>query len=330
MGGSGAKNRRKEKRQQQEEAAAGLPTTAAASVAGAGSGAKKKSTEKSSSSKDNRHTKEAGSPPPTGTSGASAAEVAAAVSKSSPNPQDKKQYWKDVEAKIQSKKNSFQKTKKGGATKPKAKPKKKFQKPKHLKRKLETAEDSSVKEQLQQELQSFQAQKEQLQTKGTTKKRKSSGSTTTMQTMNVGLVSLLLLVLVLMPTGTMGYANWLKCYVDLDDTEVVMNQKIKTHEKAPHIVELQVQRVDNLDNGNKVDPQGDWLLDDIKFPTSKATIWKVKVKPPEALQGSNMQYVIEGQGIYNDGSNGPEDGFVFTYPKMCDGRRSFGRNYNEA
>jgi hypothetical protein len=97
------------------------------------------------------------------------------------------------------------------------------------------------------------------------------------------------------------------------------------YEQAAHIVEMQVQR---QDGGG----EGEWHSgDSVKYPAGKSSTWKVKVKPPPALQGNNMQYVVEAQPIFNDGStSGAKEAAKFTYPKMCDGKRSFGRNYDEA
>ena len=97
-----------------------------------------------------------------------------------------------------------------------------------------------------------------------------------------------------------------------------MNQQIKTHEEAEHVVDLKIQR----QGGNN-----DWLTSDVRYPARAATTWKVKVQPPEELQGRNLQFVIEAESIYNDGSKG--EGAQFSFPKMCEGRRSFARNYNE-
>lgn len=101
-----------------------------------------------------------------------------------------------------------------------------------------------------------------------------------------------------------------------------MNQQIASAEEAKHTVELQISR----------DGSGSFLdnTSGVKYPADSKSSWKVKVKPPPALKGSNMQYVIEAVSIFNDGSNPSEEDFMFTYPKMCDGRRSFGRNYDEA
>ncbi|CAB9514463.1 expressed unknown protein [Seminavis robusta] len=130
---------------------------------------------------------------------------------------------------------------------------------------------------------------------------------------------LLLLCLGLTVQPVHGYANWLKCYVDLDDTEVVMNKKIKTHDDADHIVELQVQKEGDDES---------WTTSTVSYPANKATTYKIKVKPPQALQGSNMQFVVEYEATFNNGES-TTTAAQFTFPKMCDGKRSFARNCNE-
>jgi hypothetical protein len=131
---------------------------------------------------------------------------------------------------------------------------------------------------------------------------------------------LLLLLCIKLPR-VLGYANWLKCYVDLEDTEVVMNKKIKSHENADHIVELQIQRVDR--------PDGDWETSGVYYPANKVSSYEIKVKPPLPLKGANMQFVVEYEAIFNKGGKTDDAAATFTLPKMCDGRRSFSRNYNE-
>ena len=97
-----------------------------------------------------------------------------------------------------------------------------------------------------------------------------------------------------------------------------MNKKIVTHEDADHIVDLKMEREDH---------PGEWLTSEIKYPASQKSVWRVKVQPPPELQGNNIQFVIEAESTFNDGSKGV--GAKFEFPKMCEGRRSFARNYNE-
>lgn len=100
-----------------------------------------------------------------------------------------------------------------------------------------------------------------------------------------------------------------------------MNKQIKTHEDADHVVDLQIQR----------EGTSDWLTSDIRYPADRKTTWKVKVKPPEELQGQNLQFVVETENMFNDGASQSSEGkgSSFEFPKMCEGRRAFARNYNE-
>jgi len=149
--------------------------------------------------------------------------------------------------------------------------------------------------------------------------------------MAVLLKLLLLVVAAQIIPSVEGYANWLKCYVDLDDTEIVMNKKMLTHEDAEHVVDLQVKRVSNNDDSQKESNNQNWQTANVVYPAQTKSTWKVKVKPPPELEGQNMQFVVEAEAIYNSGSSSTDkSAIMFTFPKMCEGRRSFGRNYNEA
>jgi hypothetical protein len=119
-----------------------------------------------------------------------------------------------------------------------------------------------------------------------------------------------------------GYASWLACYVDLmDNDEVIMNQQIALVDEARHTVELQISPA-----------EGDELFQSsIRYPANAPSKWKIRLHPPPELQTSNMQFVVEARAVSVDGNTSEgEGGAQFTYPKMSDGRRSFGRNYNEA
>ena len=136
------------------------------------------------------------------------------------------------------------------------------------------------------------------------------------------LLGLFAVTLLLFPNPTNAYANWLKCYVDLDDTEIIMNQQVANPEDAPHTVGLQIASTENAEH----------FQESIRYPADTPSTWKVKINPPPALQGGTMQYVVEVLPIFNDVTTTDEEveDAMFTYPKMCDGRRSFGRNYDEA
>jgi hypothetical protein len=104
-----------------------------------------------------------------------------------------------------------------------------------------------------------------------------------------------------------GYASWLKCYVDLDAEEVIMNHRVNQVDDAPHLVTV------------KVRPEGteEWL-DNYTFPSNSPTTVEVRLAVPPALSDEDVQFVVE-----------TTDGAKFTFPDMCEGRRSFSRAYDE-
>lgn len=150
------------------------------------------------------------------------------------------------------------------------------------------------------------------------------------QQQNPFMLALLLTVITLASSlpPAHAYANWLKCYVDLDDTEVIMNKKILAEDNADHTVELQVQRLlsHERDHDHRNSDRA-WDTTNLSYPAGTKSTFKVKVKPPPELEGRNMQFVVEVEA--NTGEVG-KNGARFTFPEMCDGRRSYGRNYNEA
>ena len=97
-----------------------------------------------------------------------------------------------------------------------------------------------------------------------------------------------ILVLTFLFVETMGYASWLKCYVDLDDSEVVMNHRIVSAERASTTLRLQVR------------PQGadTWLSSSTEEPltVSAGTAYEVQFDL-SAYQGQeefeNLQFVLE-------------------------------------
>ena len=105
-----------------------------------------------------------------------------------------------------------------------------------------------------------------------------------------------------------AYASWLKCYVDLDETEVIMNHQVKTVENAPHLVNIMV----------KENEESEWAHYWNYTPGVSKSL-QVRLDVPEALQEEDVQYVIET-------SNGAK----FTTSVMCEGKRSFARAYDEA
>jgi hypothetical protein len=117
----------------------------------------------------------------------------------------------------------------------------------------------------------------------------------------------LFLILVLLVPAAKAYASWLKCYVDLDSSEVVMNHPIEELEDAEHIVEIEVREI-----GTKK-----WTQEFV-YPAKAETTIEARLKLPDGIERVTYQYVMETTA-----------GAKFFQPDMCEGRRSFGRKVSE-
>mmetsp|Transcript_14202 Transcript_14202/g.19871 ORF Transcript_14202/g.19871 Transcript_14202/m.19871 type:complete len:176 (-) Transcript_14202:218-745(-) len=104
-----------------------------------------------------------------------------------------------------------------------------------------------------------------------------------------------------------GYASWLKCYVELDETEIVMNHHIVPAHKADYTVDLEIK------------PEGysDWLTSHVVYIQPSIESVKVRLKVPPALQDETVQYVVE-----------TTEGALFADSPMCDGKRAYARDYD--
>jgi hypothetical protein len=99
-----------------------------------------------------------------------------------------------------------------------------------------------------------------------------------------------------------AYPSWLKCFVEFDESEVIMNAKVTPLEKAEHKVELEVK-----------EEGGEWTTDYQYTPDS---IIHVRLKIPKGLEDpySSVQFVLE---TTSDSAEFVEGG------RMCDGKRAF-------
>ncbi|KAG7353406.1 hypothetical protein IV203_002761 [Nitzschia inconspicua] len=127
---------------------------------------------------------------------------------------------------------------------------------------------------------------------------------------------------IILPSSVHGYASWLKCFLELDEEEIVMHHPMKPPQDAEYEVFLEIQ------------PYGEstWTVADEYTllttsskdvtATSATTIQslKVRLRVPPALKLEEVQYVVEVQG--------PHAVFV-DLGVMCDGKRAFSRSYDE-
>jgi hypothetical protein len=117
----------------------------------------------------------------------------------------------------------------------------------------------------------------------------------------------LLAVSSLLPCTANAYASWLRCYQDLSTDEVVMNYRVKDFDEAIHKVTLEVKKVDDTE----------WS-DTLTYPADASTLINVRLKVPEAIASTQVQYHIE-----------TSTGAAFTEPgAVCNGKRSFSRNFD--
>ena len=122
----------------------------------------------------------------------------------------------------------------------------------------------------------------------------------------LGILALLFLFQLNNPVN--AYASWLTCYVDLDESEVIMNRHVLGVEKAPHLVTVKVRPVGTEE----------WL-DNFTYSSNALTSVQVRLHVPPALVDEDVQFVVE-----------TTEGATFTSPtQMCDGKRSFSRAYDE-
>jgi len=120
-----------------------------------------------------------------------------------------------------------------------------------------------------------------------------------------------------------GYANWLKCYVELDDPEeAIMNRGILPADEQPQDerVYLEVQPYAS----RRRDP---WWASSTRtnhgdlFPSNATNpiLVKLRLRVPPKLKNKDVQFVVEatGEGVSFVGQG-----------VMCDGKRAFSRQHD--
>jgi len=159
----------------------------------------------------------------------------------------------------------------------------------------------------------------------------------------IWLMSVLSLLGILLPTPVEGFASWLKCYVDLDPSEVIMNHKVRPAEDAKYLVYIEVQPLgrgdvwlsssnniasDSTDNGDK---DNNFVSLPPPFPGTPLTL-RVRLHLPSGFEGSqangDVQFVIEAKTSIADAA--AESVEFIQKGIMCDGKRAFSRKHNEA
>eukprot|EP00934_Nitzschia_sp_Nitz4_P008703 Nitzschia sp. Nitz4//scaffold34_size148208//5081//5698//NITZ4_002955-RA/size148208-processed-gene-0.0-mRNA-1//1//CDS//3329548720//8693//frame0 len=155
--------------------------------------------------------------------------------------------------------------------------------------------------------------------------------------------SLFLWSVCLLPTSVDSFASWLKCYVDLDPTEVVMFHKMIDADHAKHDMRIEVQPMNGTISAAWAEAamEGTWLstsdsvlsLPAMGSADDEDMTLLVRLHLPsslDALQADDLQYVVEVQtpNQDEDESEDPSSEFVKRHT-MCDGSRAFSSGGND-
>jgi hypothetical protein len=129
----------------------------------------------------------------------------------------------------------------------------------------------------------------------------------------------ILLVVLIRCQYVVGFAAWLKCYVDITDTEeIIMNYLILPKDQGQHgEVLIEVKGVDD----------DHWVTEDFSFDPTRTTSVMVRLKVPPTLAEVDVQFVMDI--LPNDGIT--NDSVIFTRPaNVCKGKRAHATHYTES
>ncbi|CAJ1954624.1 unnamed protein product [Cylindrotheca closterium] len=115
-----------------------------------------------------------------------------------------------------------------------------------------------------------------------------------------------------------GFASWLRCYVELETDEVVMNHHIQPSTVAEHDIPIQVQ---NSNDGTWSSTVPSTIIQPTataKTTTTTTTTLQIRLELPQELIRQDVQWVIEvtPEGAAEFVGNG----------RMCEGTRAHSRN----
>jgi hypothetical protein len=133
-------------------------------------------------------------------------------------------------------------------------------------------------------------------------------------------MTVMLLFLALKLQSVMGFAAWLKCYVDITDTEeIIMNYLILPKESARHEgVKIEVKRLDD----------DHWVTENFTFDSTRTTSVMARLKVPPVLAETDVQYAME---IISNNDSNPNGNVKFTRPaNVCKGKRAHATHYTES
>jgi hypothetical protein len=134
-----------------------------------------------------------------------------------------------------------------------------------------------------------------------------------------------------------AYANWLKCYIELDDEEeVIMHKHIIPFEQSHEKLNIEVQPYVSDSRSSMWMASTHQDYHDL-FPSSKQTettttttttttitittsLLKLRLKVPPSMKQKDIQFVVEVKG----------NGVSFVGPGiMCDGDRAYSKQYDQ-
>lgn len=137
-------------------------------------------------------------------------------------------------------------------------------------------------------------------------------------------ISLLFLSTIIQYTPVVGFAAWLKCYVDLNDSEeIIMNLPIVPFE-------LQNEQQKSVTIEMKLDePGAEWYkpITEFVYPSNSVAKIQARLKVPDDLSRQNVQYVME---FSSNGCASKKNvcKTKFVRPAMCDGKRGHSNDYS--
>jgi hypothetical protein len=141
----------------------------------------------------------------------------------------------------------------------------------------------------------------------------------------------LVFLLLSFATPSLGYAAWLKCFVELDPAEVIMWQKVITAEDSKHDVRIEVQPFGFGDEwlsseSNASDDDKAVVQLPPAHPGTPLTL-RVRLHVPPALEHEDVQFVMELKTSTADAA--AEAVEFIDRGVMCDGSRAFSRRHDE-
>jgi hypothetical protein len=121
-----------------------------------------------------------------------------------------------------------------------------------------------------------------------------------------------------------GYASWLKCFIELDEEEIVMHHPMVPAEQAKEEVRIEVQTYGSGDGGEWITAEEYTLGDGKKVSRDEddlttTTTLKLRLNVPPKLQNMDIQYVVEARG---------SDVAFIDLGVMCDGSRAFSTQHD--